>query len=110
MSAAGWWRPVEPWAGLIAAVAGGLLAHQFGAEGAFDNCLAVDPVPLLAVAALCILCIAIAAWRSSLVLRSESEGTPRKLIAVVSVGFSALAIFATLLPMIAALVLPPCFQ
>ena len=106
----GLWPAAKPWAGLVAAVAGAALAHQFGAFGTFDHCPAISPGPLLAVAAACLLAIVAGGWASAQVARQGSESASRRLVALVSVGMAALALFATLLPMVAALTLPRCFQ
>jgi CHASE2 domain-containing sensor protein len=104
--------PIEaftPWAGLAIGVLAAGFVHQFGAEGTFDKCAAMAPGPLLVVAALGLIASALAglvSWRS---LRSE-EGVARRVVAIISVGCAALFCLAILLPMIAALVLPPCFQ
>jgi hypothetical protein len=49
-------------------------------------------------------------WLSLPILRGEGEGGARRVIATISVGMAALAIFAIILPLIASLTLPPCFQ
>ena len=104
------WRAFKPWAGLAAAAVGAAVAHQFGAFGSFDHCTTISPVPLLIVAASCLIATVAAAWASAQVIRLGSESPARRLVAIVSVGMAGLAAFATLLPMIAALTLPPCFQ
>ena len=43
-----------PWTGLVTAFVALAVAHQFGSDGMFDNCLAVSPVPLIAVSLLAI--------------------------------------------------------
>jgi len=106
----GLWQAFRPWAGLAAAVLGAAVAHQFGAFGTFDHCAAISPGPLLVVAATCLAAVLAGAWVSAQVARLGSETAPRRLAAVVSVGFAGLALFATLLPMIASLTLPRCFQ
>jgi hypothetical protein len=104
------WHLFKPWTGLVAAVVAAAVAHQFGADATFDNCLATSPGPLLVVAILCGAVAIVGGWSSAQVARKRSEENPRKLIAIVSVGFAGLALFAILLPMIASLTLPPCFQ
>jgi hypothetical protein len=104
------WSLLKPWAGLVAAILAGAIAHQFGAEGTFDNCLKISPIPLLIVAIICLAAATAGAWSSSQVARESSEDGTRRLVAVISVGFAALAVFATIIPMIASLMLPPCFQ
>jgi hypothetical protein len=98
-----------PWAGLASGTAAAGIAHQFGSDGTFDHCAAISPVPLLIVSAIGLL-VAIAGLAGSWsVLRDESQGAARRVIAIVSVGAAALFAFAMILPMIAALVIPPCF-
>ena len=109
MKQPGAWRLFQPWAGLVAAVLGAGIAHQFGAEGMFDDCQRIGPGPLQIVAIICILGALVGGWVSLPVLR-ESESGARRVIAAVSIGFAGLGVFATLLPVIASLILPPCFQ
>jgi hypothetical protein len=99
-----------PWAGLVTGVVALVIAHQFGADGVFDDCLSVSPVPLLVVSVLAIVATLAGALGSWQVLRNRSEGQARKVVAIVSVGSSALFVLAIVLPMIASVVIPPCFQ
>ena len=99
-----------PWAGLSAGVVGGALAHQFGSEGMFDNCAAVSRAPLLLVSIACLALAIVGGLESWRVLRGNSETPARKVVAVVSVGSVALFAMAIILPMIAAVMIPPCFQ
>lgn len=101
---------LAPWAGLAVGVAAAGITHQFGAAGTFDHCRAISPVPLIAVALVGIIVTAAAALASWGVLRAESEPQGRKVVAAVSVGSAALFILAMVLPIVAALVIPPCFQ
>ena len=98
-----------PWAGLVVSLAALAFVHQFGSDGTFDSCSTHAPGPLLIVAAIglfaCVLA-GLASWRSL----SGEDGTARRVVAVISAGCSALFSLAIILPMIAALVLPPCFQ
>jgi hypothetical protein len=104
------WQAFRPWAGLAAAVLAGAVAHEFGAFGTFDHCFAISPGPLLIIAVICLILAIAGAWVSAQVARLSSESAPRKVAAVVSVGMAALVLVATILPMIASLTLPPCFQ
>ena len=99
----------RPWAGLVVGILAAGFVHQFGSDGTFDRCGALAPGPLLIVAAIGFAACAFAglvSWRS---LRAE-EIPARRVVAVISAGCAALFCMAILLPMIAALVLPPCFQ
>ncbi len=99
-----------PWAGLVAAIVGGVLAHQFGSQGTFNNCAAISPLPLLIVSALSLLLVILGGLESWRVVKADSETPARKVVAIVSVGLAALFMMAILLPVIASLMLPPCFQ
>jgi hypothetical protein len=99
-----------PWAGLVVAVIGIGVAHQFGSEATFHDCEAASPGPLLIVTLAAIAVTSLAALASWRVVSDRNQGAARRLVGIVSVGAAALLVFATLLPMIASLVLPPCFQ
>ena len=99
-----------PWAGLIAGLIGLAVVHQFGSEGMFDSCAVVSPVPLIIVALLGIGLTVAGGLASLSVLRGDSETPVRKLVATISLGMVGLFCFAMVLPIIASLVLPPCFQ
>ena len=99
-----------PWAGLVAGTIGAGFAHQFGAEGSFDNCSRFSPLPLLIVSVVWLLLVAVGGLESWRVVRGDSETPARKLVAIISVGSVALYLLAILLPMVASLVIPPCYQ
>ena len=102
-------RAFIPWAGLVVGIIAAGFVHQFGSEGTFDKCGAVAPGPVLLVAALGFAVCAFAgmvSWRS---LRGE-EDLSRRVAAIISVGCAALFGLAILLPAIAAVILPPCFE
>ena len=72
------------------------------------RCGTLAPGPLLVVAAVGLLACAVSAllsWRS---LKGEAD-LSRRVVAIVSTGCATLFGLAILFPMIAALVLPPCF-
>lgn len=97
-----------PWAGLAVGVIAVAFVHQFGSDGTFDKCATIAPGPLLIVAAIgliaCLVSGAIS-WRSM----HGSRDLARRVVAIISVGCAALFSLAIVFPMIAALVLPPCF-
>jgi hypothetical protein len=98
-----------PWAGLVIGVVALSVAHQFGSDGTFDHCLSVSPFPLIAVCLLSISATFVGALMSFRVLRKDAEAPARKVVAMVSVGAAPLFGLAMVLPIIAALVIPPCF-
>ena len=97
-----------PWAGLVVGILGAGFVHQFGSDSVFNDCRANTPGPLLIVAISgLLLCVAagLASWRSV-----RSDAGSRRVVGVISAGCAALFAFAILLPIIASLILPPCFQ
>lgn len=100
----------KPWAGLVIGLAAAGIAHQFGADGTFDHCAAIAPGPLLIVGLAAIVAALLGALASAAVIRDKDAGRTRRLAAFVSIGMAGLGIFSLLLPMTAALILPPCFQ
>jgi len=99
-----------PWAGLVVGIVAGGFAHQFGSQTVFDHCASANPLPLLLVLLLCIAVTAAAGLLSWQIGARHSEGPTRRLVAFISAGTAALIIFAALFTVIAALMLPRCFQ
>ena len=97
-----------PWAGLVVGLIAVAFVHQFGSDNSFDHCWAAAPLPILVVATLglaaCVIA-GLASWRS---LRGEGE-IARRVIATISIGCAAVFGLAIILPMIAPVMLPPCF-
>jgi hypothetical protein len=98
----------QPWAGLVIGVLSVAFVHQFGSDGTFDKCGTLAPGPLLVVAAVGLLACAVSALLSWQSLKGEAD-LSRRVVAIVSTGCATLFGLAILFPMIAALVLPPCF-
>jgi hypothetical protein len=97
-----------PWAGLVVGLFAAGFVHQFGSESTFDHCEAMPPVPLIIVSVgglLATLGSGLVSWQG---IRT-SDGT-RRTISIISVGMSALYAFAIILPGIAAMLIPRCFQ
>ena len=99
-----------PWAGLAVGLAAAGIAHQFGSEGAFDDCAAISPLPIILACLIGIAATAFAAFSSWRIVRDDKQGEARRVVAIVSVGAGALFVLSMVLPIIASLVLPPCFQ
>jgi hypothetical protein len=99
-----------PWAGLVVGIIAAGVTHQFGSEGVFDDCSAISPIPLIVVALLGVAATVVAAVASWHVVRGDHESPARRVVAVISVGTAALFVLSMVLPIIASLILPPCFQ
>lgn len=101
---------LQPWAGLFAGVLAGGLSHQIGAASMFNDCQRFAPTPLLIVSALCIAAALAGGLASLQVLRAAGDQTTPRVLSAISVSFALLVTMAILLPMIGAIILPPCFE
>lgn len=101
---------LSPWAGLIVGVIAWAAAHQFGADGMFDDCAAFSPAPVLAVPLIGIIATAIAGLLSWRAFGRSGAGDAQRVISIISMGMAALFCLALLYPILAALIIPPCFQ
>ena len=99
-----------PWAGLTVGLLAMILVHQLGSEGMFNDCRSVSPGPLLIIALLGLIACGAAGLGSWRAMRRSDSGATSRVIGAISVGCAALFAFAIVLPMVASLVLPPCFQ
>ena len=98
-----------PWAGLALGTAGYFLAHQLGSDSTFQDCRVGSPflVIIATLAGLAVIALgALGSWR----VYGAGEETPgRRLVAVVGLMACALYAIGVLLPVIAALIIPPCW-
>jgi hypothetical protein len=97
-----------PWAGLVIGLIAAGFVHQFGSEGTFDHCETLAPAPAVIVAILGLvvtLAAGVLSWRSG----RTSDGA-RRVISTVSAGMALLFAFSIILPLIAASLIPSCFQ
>jgi len=99
-----------PWAGLAVGLVAAGIAHQFGSEGTFDDCATISPIPIIIACLIGIAATIFAALSSWRIVCDDKQGEARRVVAIISVGSGALFVFAMILPIIASLVLPPCFQ
>ncbi|HZC37904.1 MAG TPA: hypothetical protein VE221_04430 [Sphingomicrobium sp.] len=98
-----------PWAGLALGASGFFLAQQLGAGSIFLNCRVGSPWMVILCTVLGLALIAVGAVASRRVFGAKGEASVRRTIAAVSLMSAALFALATLLPVIAALVIPPCW-
>ncbi|MES2119203.1 MAG: hypothetical protein V4513_01330 [Pseudomonadota bacterium] len=101
---------LHPWAGLLVGLTAYSIAQQVGSSGSFDDCQRFAPLPLIIVALLAIVATAAGAWASWRVVGDKRQGQARHMIAIISTGMAALFVVAMVYPVIAALIIPPCFQ
>lgn len=99
-----------PWSGLALGTFGYFLAHQLGSDSTFQDCRVGSPliVTIGTIAALLIIGLgALGSWR---VYAAEGEGQARRLVAIVGLLACALYAIGVVLPFIAAVVIPRCWQ
>jgi uncharacterized membrane protein YidH (DUF202 family) len=99
-----------PWAGLALGTLGGGLAHQIGADATFQDCHFSSPLIVILAAILGLVLVALGALGSWRVYAADGEAPARKMIAVVSVMACGIYAIAIVLPLIASLVIPRCWQ
>jgi hypothetical protein len=99
-----------PWAGLALGTAGFFLAHQIGSDATFQDCLVGSTWVVLLGTIIGLALIAVGALASWRVYADRGEGPPRRTVAVVSVMAAGLFALAVVLPFIAALIIPGCWQ
>lgn len=100
---------IMPWAGLVIGVLAVATVHQFGSDRTFNNCAGNAPLPIIVAAVLGIAaCVAagLTSWRAY----RSTDDLARRVFATISIGCACVFGLAILLPVIADLVLPPCFQ
>ena len=99
-----------PWAGLALGTLGAGLAHQIGAEATFQDCQFSSPAIVILGAIVGLLLVGLGALGSWRVYGGDGEGPARRLVATVSMMACALFALAIVLPIIASLVIPRCWQ
>ena len=99
-----------PWAGVALGTLGAGLAHQIGGDYTFQNCSVGSPAIVIVGTVIGLALIAAGALASWRIFSAESETPARKLIATVSLMACGLFTLAVLLPFIAALIIPRCWQ
>ena len=101
---------MTPWLGLVVGLTAWAFTHQFGSDGMFDDCTTFAPGPIIIVAVVAIVVSLVAGWQSWGIVRDGKQGPARRVIATISVGMAALFSLAMFYPILAALIIPPCFQ
>lgn len=97
-----------PWGGIVGGILGAALAHQIGSDSVFNDCATASPTVVLLAGLLGLALIGLGAFGSWTVYSRKDGGESRSLVATVSLMTAALLAFAILMPMIAALMIPPC--
>ena len=98
-----------PCAGLALGTLGYFVQHQLGSDATFQDCSVGSPWIVILGTVVGLLIIAVGALGSWRVFESHSEPPARRLVAAVGLMACALYAIGTVLPFIAALVIPRCW-
>lgn len=99
-----------PWGGLGLGTLGAGLAHQIGAFSSFQDCRVGSPWMVIVGTLVGIGLIALGAFSSWRVFASHSETPSRRMVAAVSLMACLVFAMAVVLPFIASLLIPACWQ
>jgi len=99
-----------PWAGLALGTTGYFLAHQLGSDATFQDCRVGSPLIVLIATLVGLAVIGLGALGSWRVYGANSETPARKLVATVGLLACALYAIGVVLPLIAALIIPRCWE
>jgi hypothetical protein len=99
-----------PWAGLALGTLGAGFAHQLGADSTFQDCRVGSPLIVTVGTIVGLLLILGGGWTSWRVYGGDAETPARRMVALVSVMACGVFAMAVILPFIAALVIPRCWQ
>jgi len=99
-----------PWSGLALGTVGVALAHQIGADATFQDCNFSSPLIVIVGAIVGLALVTLGALGSWRVYADDAETPSRHMIAVVGIMACAIYALAIILPFIAALVIPRCWE
>jgi hypothetical protein len=99
-----------PWAGLALGTIGYFFEHQLGSDSTFQDCRVGSPLIVVIGTIVALAIIALGALGSWRVYGGDSETPARRMIAVVSLMACGLFALATILPFIASMLIPRCWQ
>lgn len=100
----------QPWSGIALGTLGAGIAHQLGSDSIFQDCMVGSPTVVIIGTTVGLSLIAAGALLSWRVYGREAEGPSRHLLATASLLASAIFAMAVILPLIASLLIPPCWQ
>ena len=99
-----------PWAGLALGTLGAGLAHQIGADATFQDCRVGSPLVVILAAILGLVLVALGSLGSWRIYDAENEAPARRMVAIIGIMTCAIYAMAIVLPFIAALVIPRCWE
>ena len=99
-----------PWAGLALGTIGFFLAHQIGSDSTFQDCRVGSPWIVLLGTVVGLAAIGLGTLGSWRVYAAEAEAPARRLVALVGLLTCTLYVIGVVLPLIAALIIPRCWE
>jgi hypothetical protein len=99
-----------PWAGLALGTLGAGFAHQLGSDSTFQDCRVGSPLVVIVATIAGLALIGVGALGSWRVYGANGETPARRMIALVSIMACGVFAMAVILPFIASLVIPGCWQ
>jgi hypothetical protein len=99
-----------PWGGLALGTVGFFIAHQLGGDSVFQDCSFSSPLMVAVGTLVALLLIGAGAAISFRVYGSDAEPAARKLVAIISLLACALYTMGVILPLIAAMIIPRCWE
>jgi hypothetical protein len=99
-----------PWAGLALGTLGVGLAHQLGGDSTFQDCRVGSPLIVIIGTIVGLALIGLGALGSWRVYTGDGETPARRMLAIVSIMACGVFAMAVILPFIASLVIPRCWQ
>jgi len=99
-----------PWSGIALGTLGVGFAHQLGGDSTFQDCRVGSPLIVIIGTVVGLALIALGALGSWQVYGADGETPARRMLAVVSLMACGIFAMAVILPFIASLVIPRCWQ
>lgn len=99
-----------PWGGIALGALGFFIAHQLGSDSTFQDCRVGSPLIVIVGTLVGLLIIGAGALSSWPVFRNDAETAARKLVASVSLMACVVFAIGVILPFVAAMVIPRCWE
>ena len=100
----------RPWAGIALGTLGAGIAHQLGGDSTFQDCSVGSPAVVIIGTIVGLALIGFGALLSWRVYGAKDEGPSRHMLATVSLLASAIFALGVILPFIASMLIPRCWQ